>query len=507
MSHTTALRLRHHQRQHRTTQSQAKQIALSQQQQKQTRYLVYVPYAGATNQLISIWHATMIAKHLNRTLLLPNLSPNVHVQEVTKTEEDDQQPQAVKMAKEVDRKIKRGLTVTPHERAQVRRPAGTRWSRFFDIKEYSRRVGVEIEELDDYLVHMEQESLNEEEVHERTPLWLKRHEKRWLSFWGNKKTVVDDEAHTQPKKGASPSKAKTVPIFADPLHCYSEGGYGMDRRMDVTGKQFLARYGISRQIRPTPFLNPKLDNGTIWARWRVDKVVERYSQPAFTQGEEEHILCLSHVYRLLPGGRNRAWVEFGQHMKYTKEVEDFVDEALMSLLKDWKVDHHLLPSDDKDEEKKDQPVNSKELASLPRAIPPFLGLHLRRGDFERHCHGIASPADPNGWNRCYPSTQHVISMLSDQERSQPAAHPWPVLVLSNERDPRELAKAEAQGWIRVDHGQLGTVERFGGYGPIMVDGALLAKASLLVGVEYSTYFRTASLRAETWHGGRTLFVT
>ncbi|KAG0269259.1 hypothetical protein DFQ27_004321 [Actinomortierella ambigua] len=602
------VRLRHYQRQNSQRSpsvSQEEQNLLSKkrqqhQQQQQKRYLVYVPYAGATNQLISIWHASMIAKHLNRTLLLPNLSPNVHVQEAATKKvdgdgDDDDETMSsefVQRVKEIDRRIKRGLAVSQLERALIQRLPGTRWSRFFDIQAYSRRVGVEIEELDDYLVRSYQERLEdeeekdllgaeeeeEEEEEERSSQWFKRHEKRWLGFWRAKSTAEDETAVVvQSKKDAASSStssrpsllsssspstkhgARRVPIFADPLHCYSEGGYGMDRRMDVTGKQFLARYGISRQIRPTPFLNPKLDSGTIWARWRVDKVIERYRQPAFTQGEGERVLCLSHVYRLLPGGRNRAWVEFGQHLKYTQEVEDFVEEALVSLLKEWQTDEDEAVGEEKEqgkgveeeEKKKERQARGSGLAaSLPRSLPPFVGLHLRRGDFERHCLGITSPADPNGWNRCYPSTEHVISLLSNQERmfhqagldfallpsassssysssssssssaistlplpppssssSPKAAHPWPVLVLSNERDPRELAKSRAQGWISVDHGRLGTVDRFGGYGPIMVDGALLARASLLVGVEYSTYFRTASLRAQTWRGGRTLFVT
>ncbi|KAF9167804.1 hypothetical protein DFQ26_002998 [Actinomortierella ambigua] len=569
LSHTSPsseARLRHYQRQNSQRSpsvSQEEQNLLSKkrqqhQQQQQKRYLVYVPYAGATNQLISIWHASMIAKHLNRTLLLPNLSPNVHVQEAAtkKVDGDDDDEtmssEFVQRVKEIDRRIKRGLAVSQLERALIQRLPGTRWSRFFDIQAYSRRVGVEIEELDDYLVRSYQERLEdeeekdllgaeeEEEEEERSSQWFKRHEKRWLGFWRAKSTAEDETAVVvQSKKDAASSStssrpsllsssspstkhgARRVPIFADPLHCYSEGGYGMDRRMDVTGKQFLARYGISRQIRPTPFLNPKLDSGTIWARWRLDKVVERYRQPAFTQGEGERVLCLSHVYRLLPGGRNRAWVEFGQHLKYTQEVEDFVEEALVSLLKEWQTDEDEAVGEEEEQGKEveeRQARGSRLAASLPRSLPPFVGLHLRRGDFERHCLGITSPADPNGWNRCYPSTEHVISLLSNQERMfhqagldfallPSAAHPWPVLVLSNERDPRELAKSRAQGWISVDHGRLGTVDRFGGYGPIMVDGALLARASLLVGVEYSTYFRTASLRAQTWRGGRTLFVT
>ncbi|KAF9124517.1 hypothetical protein BGW39_008143, partial [Mortierella sp. 14UC] len=185
----------------------------------------------------------------------------------------------------------------------------------------------------------------------------------------------------------------------------------------------------------------------------------------------------------------------------------FVDEILSELLpKNY----------DNGQEQELNQQEEEDPLKQQHQLQPFVGLHLRRGDFYRHCLGITSPADPNGWNRCYPSTEHIISLLDSTSSTSPTTttsttttskKKLPVLVLTNERDPQELAKADAQNWIRVDHARLGTLDRFGRYGPILIDGALLARASLLVGVEYSTYFRTASKRAETWNRGQTLFVT
>lgn len=259
----------------------------------------------------------------------------------------------------------------------------------------------------------------------------------------------------------------------------------------MTGRRFMQRYNIDPTLTPTPFLDPLRDNSSIWSRWRMDKVIERYQQPQYAQDE---ILCLGHVYRLLPGGNNRVWTEFGQYFRYTERVQGFVDQIL----------EELLPKDQDQDQDQEQKQEHK--------VQPFVGLHLRRGDFYRHCLGITSPADPNGWNRCYPSTEHIISLLDSSPTASTTSpitstKKLPVLVLTNEHDPKELAKADAQHWIRVDHAKLGTLEKFGRYGPILIDGALLARASLLVGVEYSTYFRTASKRAETWHRGQTLFVT
>ncbi|KAI1320482.1 hypothetical protein EDD11_000867 [Mortierella claussenii] len=479
-----------------------------------TRYLMYIPYAGVTNQLISIWHGSLIAKALNRTLLLPNLSPNVHVE-------------------------------TSGEQVE---PAPTRWSEFFDLDHYSQMTGLKIEELDTFLAKrgiVERSTVSEHTVGsskrkkrsleddgaklDSSAVKRKMNKKRWIQLGSpieSKDTGASQPFHSSPPTMAKPSPVRSVK-FPAVQKCFSEAGYGADRRIDMTGRRFQQRYNIDQQLIPTPFLDPENDSKTIWSRWRMDKVVERYQQPEYDQQE---ILCLGHVYRLLPGGTNRAWVEFGQHFRYTDKVHEFVDEILGRLL----------------------PLGQKDLGNVDTvqegsvSLQPFVGVHLRRGDFHRHCLGITSPADPNGWNRCYPSTEHIVSLLDTYSRnfqSLPSITPstpplsilppgpsfvnhvlakrqdpsafapvekndskLPVLVLTNERDPEELAKADAQNWIRVDHDSLGTLERFGRYGPILIDGALLARASVLVGVEYSTYFKTASKRAETWYGGRTLFV-
>ncbi|KAF9105581.1 hypothetical protein BGX29_011966 [Mortierella sp. GBA35] len=519
------------------------------------RYLMYIPYAGVTNQLISIWHGSLIAKALNRTLLIPNISPNVHVEPSSSSSSSGEQQQE---------------------------PALTKWSEFFDLEEYSARTGLKIEELDRFLERrgiVEQSSapaveairqLKEEVSNgmrkrnlskkKRSPSEVNKkktrrshdddktepgtgagsatesiaagtdqkkssrrrnHRKRWIQFESlvqqsspvasspSSSTAATGSQDPESNQHHTSINSKTTRTTIRPIRfpavqqCFSEAGYGADRRIDMTGRRFMQRYNINSTLIPTPFLDPLRDNGSIWSRWRMDKVIERYQQPQYAQ---EEILCLGHVYRLLPGGNNRVWTEFGQYFRYTERVQDFVDEILKELLP-------------KDEQAQDQDHEQDSSVQTRKAQQPFVGLHLRRGDFYRHCLGITSPADPNGWNRCYPSTEHIISLLDSTPTASisttitsPPNNPnnkkkLPVLVLTNEHDPKELAKADAQNWIRVDHGRLRTLDRFGRYGPILIDGALLARASLLVGVEYSTYFKTASKRAETWHGGQTLFVT
>ncbi|KAG0324278.1 hypothetical protein BGZ99_002013 [Dissophora globulifera] len=463
----------------------------------QDRYLMYIPYAGVTNQLISIWHGSLIAKALNRTLLIPNLSPNVHVETAKEGEEKDSEP-----------------------------AAPTRWSDFFDLESYAAQTGLKMKELDEFLKERgiveetTKKSLKRRSVqkkrsedttasvstttrHTKSKRTLKK--KRWIQFGSQ----VDSSSPSSSSSSSSSSgstttrRRQTVP-FPTVQKCYSEAGYGFDRRIDMTGRLFMQRYNIDPTLMPTPFLDPERDNKTIWSRWRMDKVIERYQQPEFQQQE---ILCLGHVYRLLPGGINRAWTEFGQHFRYTPGVHAFVDEVLDQLL-----GVSTLAKDESNGSSELSSGSQQQQQQLEQLQQPrqFVGVHLRRGDFYRHCLGITSPADPNGWNRCYPSTGHIISLLDNTPTVATAptsATKWPVLVLTNERDPAELAKADAENWIRVDHEELGTLDRFGPYGPILIDGALLARAQLLVGVEYSTYFKTASKRAESWFGGQSLFVT
>ncbi|KAF9585270.1 hypothetical protein BGW38_003121 [Lunasporangiospora selenospora] len=470
-------------------------------QDGEERYLMYIPYAGITNQLFSVWHGSMMARALNRTLLLPNIVPNVHVG----TESNGKEP------------------------------APTKWSEFFDLEQYSKVTGLKIVELEDFLTGrgvIERAAVVDETKEFETKTNQKRKREIHAKEQGKQPSVIDRrrigkrwvrlESSAQ-DEGSSVASAPLTsgsgsvnarPKFRSVKYptvqkCYSEAGYGMDRRIDLTGRLFMQRYRIDPTLNPTPFIDPENDN-TIWARLRMDKAIERYQQPEF---EQQEILCIGHVYRLLPGGKKRAWNEFGQHFRYTEKVESFVDGIL----------EKLIPESQKANGSKDHP---KQRLTVQESA--FVGVHLRRGDFEQYCHGIASPADPNGWNRCYPSTEHVISLLQnvqtptsplttgkkgllkrqintpDLDETTPTL---PVLALTNEKAPEELAKADAHNWIRVDHAQLGTTKQFGRYGPALIDGALLARAQLLVGVEYSTYFRTASWRAEEWYGGRTVLVT
>ncbi|KAF9122578.1 hypothetical protein BGW39_009650, partial [Mortierella sp. 14UC] len=264
---------------------------------------MYIPYAGVTNQLISIWHGSLIAKALNRTLLIPNLSPNVHVEPPAGGQQQQQEP------------------------------APTKWSEFFDLDEYARRTGVRIEELDSFLERrgiVEQSSSSvppavgaairqfEEELGN-----LKEERRKKRSLAAEPENRVDDKEGAQSRKkkrrsfkkrwiqleslvqqsnpivaksssaaavgdeptagsqepvstsgpsstiiNAKPTTKKTTTVirqvhFPTVQKCFSEAGYGTDRRIDMTGRRFMQRYNIDPTLTPTPFIDPRRDNGSI----------------------------------------------------------------------------------------------------------------------------------------------------------------------------------------------------------------------------------------------------
>ncbi|KAG0291574.1 hypothetical protein BGZ98_002973, partial [Dissophora globulifera] len=73
-----------------------------------TRYLSFLSFAGLTNQIIGLEVAALLAQELNRTLILPPMSPNMHMQDNT------------------------------HQR----------WSQYFDIPRFTNITGIKVIEWD-----------------------------------------------------------------------------------------------------------------------------------------------------------------------------------------------------------------------------------------------------------------------------------------------------------------------------------------------------------------------
>ncbi|GAA5988929.1 hypothetical protein JCM10908_006234 [Rhodotorula pacifica] len=181
-------------------------------------------------------------------------------------------------------------------------------------------------------------------------------------------------------------------------------------------------------------------------------------------------------------GEGLSWMNVGQYLRFNPLVESRADELLVDLFGVSKI--------------------SK--------VPPFITLHLRRGDFkdftgltdlDKYTAGLeraqqrlqARLDDPDGWTG---PGKHAFR--ADRRR----ATDYPVVCTTDERGDSEFVqKVRSLGWKVVDHDVYGTVERYGGWWPTMLDGAILARGKSFVGTDRSTYSHLAGLRVKYWNGG------
>ncbi|KAG0214432.1 hypothetical protein BGX33_002158 [Mortierella sp. NVP41] len=239
------------------------------------------------------------------------------------------------------------------------------------------------------------------------------------------------------------------------LKCGITCGFGSKRTVDFTAKGFLKQWKF----------NVTLEN----LRTDPDKLGTIVS--ALRPYSNDKYLCVSNTYKISVKDKSE-WERFGQHLHFTEELESFVEEFL---------DRNLVKQE-----------------GSPRHS--YLAIHARRGDFAPYCE--ANFKGPK-MIHCLPSTEQIAARIDTvQTRLNPKMDPdqvLPVFVATNERRPEELKKFADLGWRYLDHDEMGTVERLGIFGPMMVDQVFMAHAKGFVGIQMSTFSRVGALRQRDWH--------
>lgn len=185
-------------------------------------------------------------------------------------------------------------------------------------------------------------------------------------------------------------------------------------------------------------------------------------------------------------GEGTSWIEIGQHLHFTDLVESRATAYLVDLF----------------------------AVSDPSEIPPFITVHLRRGDFaeftgaytdlEKYTSALsrlvprlqARLDDPTSFSG--PSRHAYRPPPRPRSRhGVVAAKDYAIVATTDEAsDSPFVQKVRQLGWKVVDHERFATKETFGGWWPTLLDCAILARGRSFVGTDRSTYTHLAALRVK-----------
>ncbi|EJU02539.1 hypothetical protein DACRYDRAFT_99657 [Dacryopinax primogenitus] len=238
--------------------------------------------------------------------------------------------------------------------------------------------------------------------------------------------------------------------------------------------------------RPQP--NPLLQYYLKPSNELTDFVKQRHI-PLANPAPDEHIACFDFLYfvsetglevhqeytgRTEAGRWAGAWGDVGRYARWTPELEDLARGYLRRAFK--------LP---------DRPGVT---------IPPFIGIHIRRGDFGKLC--------PQEQPDCLPTVaDHVdrLSLIRGNLTERLGHAPEYYLMTTDETDKGFLYEAVRAGWTLVDHEKERTVERFGMWYPTLLDSVMLSMSTGFLGTSTSTLSIMARRRVEDWNNGFGLF--
>ncbi|KAG0307542.1 hypothetical protein BGZ97_000364, partial [Linnemannia gamsii] len=453
-----------------------------------TKYLSYMPFAGITNQFLALQSAAFAARRLNRTLIIPPIVSNTHDKENT------HQP----------------------------------WSDFFDLPRFTALTGVPVLEWSD--------------VRPLDPLQYQ--------------LGVDHAA----RYGKGP-RAQEWSELAQDITCQIVYGYGApDLEINISAKYFMWHFLMRPNfVRPppkkpeTPIYNRKKiarDNVHEDDLVVMEDLLMRYSDYEDPKPEENNgqpsVLFMADMFNIKdPVEYDRLWLEAGRFFHFLPEVTEYarvlvhdetkgdvIQGALDDIIQQAaRVD--ISPSDEDGQEQEEQedldgieeeytPTTIEQLAArahlvvptqepteTPSAPPqnPYIAIHMRRGDIWKKCSSVNRavciiPFDL--YEEAVSRAREQFALLSSSSSSLSSQH-LPVIVTTDSESEEDFAKIEELGWHRLDHSKYGTAERWGFFGPAVIDAVVLAHSEVFVGSAKSTMTKVAALRQSAWWGRTALY--
>lgn len=185
------------------------------------------------------------------------------------------------------------------------------------------------------------------------------------------------------------------------------------------------------------------------------------------------------MVRLRPS-EGQGWLQAGQYLHFSAHLESLADQYLVALFGLW----------------------------TKRSIPPFISVHIRRGDFEQ-ARGLTSIEaftdavqrvrdtldrrmdDPAGWAGAGHPHQRYFKGVRGKD--------YAVVVTTDESMDSEFVRhirAEL-GWRVLDHDHMRTVDKLGEWYPTMIDAAVLARGRGFVGYVLGVSLSCSAVRCGT----------
>ncbi|KAJ7933092.1 hypothetical protein B0H13DRAFT_2307050 [Mycena leptocephala] len=175
---------------------------------------------------------------------------------------------------------------------------------------------------------------------------------------------------------------------------------------------------------------------------------------------DSHLFCCNSLYFGISALEaaadiDPAWQTVGRHMHWTSTLQDTGMSYIRRTLG----------------------VEANE------PIPPFLALHVRRGDFMIWCNVIHHMP----MNKCFAPLSAYARRVNEvraellERMGTRADH---VIVTSDETSHAWWWEVSQLGWLRVEHSY--TVEKYGAWYPMFIDAVIQATASGFVGTATST---------------------
>jgi len=140
------------------------------------------------------------------------------------------------------------------------------------------------------------------------------------------------------------------------------------------------------------------------------------------------------------------------------------------------------------------------------ALPPFITIHVRHGDFATNCRELSVPVE-----ECF-APLDAYAVRASEVAAELATRPefakhgsFKIVVISDEQDPAWWKTVRSRGWLTIDHSPAGedTNAKHGPWYTALIDMVIPSLGMGFVGTEGSTMSMHARRRVEVWNGGVT----